>query len=600
MNVWPSLAGLTALTLAAIALVACIRLLLWWRGSPAVERAGPWRLALLLSAQPLLAVLLYLTLFPPRTPGAGAGTLTVATRDAPRHLAGASERLIVLPEAPAGLGGEAAPDLATALRRHPEVSRLHILGQGLEPRDRDAVHGRAVVFDPAPAPSGVTELYSPNLVAPGASFAVAGRINGASGGTADLLDPSGQVVESKPVPASGEFTLTGVARAPGAALFALRLRDKAHPVETVDVPIWTAEVPAPKVLLLAGAPGSEVKALRRWATDSGIAIQSVLAVGDGLELGDPRPPLNASTLNRLDLVVVDERSWAGLSAGDQAALAAAVRQGLGLLLRITGPVPAAVRESWRALGLPLADGEVAITTRLAPLGPPTASKPDEIAVPDLTDRRVDTPAPDSTPLLRDAAGAVLARWRPRGLGRLGVWSVTDSAGLVTAGFGQRYGDLWRTMVAALARPAPNAMAVSFESAPREGRRMTLCGLKGEAQVQEPSGAWTRLLVDPATSPAACAGYWPASPGWRILRLTVPGEVTPQEQGFYVRPAVQALAMEAQDDRDATRILAARRATRGAVVGATSEATSSPWPWFLAWLLVAAALWRFERATLGRS
>jgi hypothetical protein len=600
MNIGLSLEGVTALALAAIALAACLRLTLWWRGAPATERAASWRLALLLAAQPLLAVLLYLSLFPPRSAGVGAGTLSIATRDTPRRLALVSDRLIVLPEAPAGLGGQAAPDLATALRRYPEVGRLHVLGQGLEPRDRDAVQGRAVVFDPAPAPSGVVELYTPATVAPGAGVTIAGRINGVSGGVVDLLDPAGQVVESRPVAASGDFTVTGVARAPGAALFAVRLRDKARTVETVDAPVWIAATPAPKVLLLAGAPGSEVKALRRWATDSGLALQSVLAVGDGLELGDPRPPLNASTLSRLDLVVVDERSWAALSASDRAALAAAVREGLGLLLRVTGPVPADVRESWRALGLPLGDGAAAITTRLAPLGPPTASKPDEITVPDLTARRVDTPAPDSTPLLRDASGAVLARWRPEGLGRLGVWSVTDSAGLVTAGFGQRYGDLWGTMVGALARPAPAAMAVTIESAPREGRRGSLCGLKGEAQVQEPSGAWTRLLVDPATGPAACAGYWPAGPGWRILRLTVPGDASPQEQGFYVRPAAQALALQAQDDRNATSALAARPAARGAVVGATLETTSSPWPWFLAWLLVAAALWRFERATLGRS
>jgi hypothetical protein len=565
-----------------------------------VERAAPWRLALLLAAQPLLALLLYLSLFPPPMAGAGTGTLSVATRDTPPSLALASERLILLPEAPAGLAGEAAPDLATALRRYPEVSRLHVLGQGLEPRDRDAVQGRAVVFDPAPAPRGVIELYTPAAVAPGAGFAVAGRIGGLIGGAVDLLDPAGQVVDSKPVPASGEFTLSGVARAPGSALFAVRLRQAAQTVETVDAPIWIAPTPAPRVLLLAGAPGAEVKAFRRWATDSGIALQSVLTVGGGLELGDPRPPLNASTLSRLDLVVVDERSWAGLSAGDRAALSAAVREGLGLLLRVTGPVPAGVRESWRALGLPLGDGEVAITTHLAPLGPPTASKSDEIAVPDLTARRVDTAAPDSTPLLRDASGAVLARWRPEGLGRLGVWSVTDSAGLVTAGFGQRYGDVWGALVATLARPAPAAIAVTLESAPREGRRLSLCGLKGQAEVQEPSGAWTRLLVDPVAGPAACAGYWPASPGWRILRLTLPGDATPQDQGFYVRPATQALALEAQEDRDATRVLAARPATRGAVAGATSEATSSPWPWFLTWLLLAAALWRFERATLGRS
>jgi hypothetical protein len=598
MSAPTSLGPWAGLALAAIAVAACVRLVLWWRRAPEAERAAPWRLALLLAAQPLLAVLLYLALFPPPLAGARAGTLGVATRDAPLRQALAGERLIVLPEAPAGLGGEAAPDLATALRRHPEVARLHVLGQGLEPRDRPAAQGRALVFDPAPAPRGLAELYPPDPAAPGAGFTAAGRINGASGGTVELLDPAGQIVDSKPLGASGEFTLGGAARDPGPALFAVRLRNGPHPVETVDLPVWTANAPAPKVLLLAGAPGPEVKALRRWAADSGTALQAAVTLGGGLELGDPRPPLNASTLGGLDLVVVDERSWAGLSAGDRAALAAAVRGGLGLLLRVTGPLPAGVRDPWRALGLPLGDGEAATVTRLAPSGPPAASRPDDVALPELTRRRVDLPAADSAPMLRDATGVVLARWRAEGLGRLGVWSVTDSAGLVTAGFGQRYGDLWGTMFAALARPAPAAIAVSFDSAPREGHRLSLCGLKGEARVQEPSGAWTRLLVDPATGAAACAGYWPAGPGWRLLRLTLPGGATPQEQGFFVRPAAQAPGLAAEDDRTATRALAAAPAARDAAAGPASDVPGSPWPWFLAWLLAAAALWRFERGTSG--
>jgi hypothetical protein len=415
----------------------------------------------------------------------------------------------------------------------------------------------------------------------------------------DLLDPAGQVVDTQPMPASGAFALTGAAREPGAALFVVRLRHDGHTVETVDLPVWTAAAPAPKVLLLAGSPGPEIKALRRWAADSGISLRAAVTLGGGLELGDPRPPLTASTLDGFDLVVVDERSWAGLSASDRAALGAAVREGLGILLRVTGPLPVGVRDSWRALGLPLADGEATISTPLAAPGIPPTSTPDAVALPELTRRRVDLPTPDSTPLLRDATGAVLARWRAQGLGRLGVWSVTDSAGLVTAGFGQRYGDLWGTMFAVLARSAPAMIAIHFDSDPREGRRLSLCGLKGEAQVREPSGAWTRLLVDPATG-AACAGYWPADPGWRTLRLTIPGETAPQEQGFYVRPAAQAPALVAEEDRIATRILATTSAARRVFAGPTSDAPGSSWPWFLAWLLAAAALWRFERATRGRS
>jgi hypothetical protein len=601
MSLAPSLSLWAALALAAIALAAVLRLALWRQGGAAGARAAPWRLALLLAAQPLLALLLYFSLFPPPMTGHGSRTLIIATRGATASLIPPGQRLIVLPEAPAALGGEAAPDLATALRRHPEAGRLRVLGQGLAARDRLAAQGYEVMFDPGPAPVGVVELYPPGPVAPGAGFQVAGRVNGVAGGTVDLLDPAGQATDSAPLPASGDFTLTGAARVVGPALFAVRLRRGGQTLETVDLPVWTTASPAAKVLLLAGAPGPEIKALRRWAADSGVALQSAVTLGGGLELGDPRPPLTAATLDGLDLLVVDERSWAALSASDRASVAAGVRRGLGLLLRVTGPLAVEVRDSWRALGLPLADGEAVIAAPLAPAGSRAASKPHEIALPELTRRRVDAPAPDSTPLIRDATGAVLARWRAAGGGRVGVWSLTDSSGLVTAGFGQRYGDLWGTLIGALARPASAAPHLTFDTDPREGQRVTLCGLKGEAQLREPSGAWTRLLVDPATGAAACAGYWPASPGWRLLRVALPGDVTPQDLGLYVRPAAQAPALAAEEARAATRALAATAQTaHAAPTGADAKVPGAAWPWFLAWLVVAAALWRFERATLGRA
>jgi hypothetical protein len=273
---------------------------------------------------------------------------------------------------------------------------------------------------------------------------------------------------------------------------------------------------------------------------------------------------------------------------------------MGLLLRVTGPLPASVRNDWRAMGLPLLDGEETLATRLSPSGAAPASAPDAAAPPELTRRRVDMPAPESTPLLRGDGGAVLGRWRAEGLGRLGAVSVTDSAGLVTAGFGQRYGALWGAMFTALARPARAASAVTVGSDPRAGQRVSLCGLKGDAEVREPSGAWTRLLVDPAAGAAACAGYWPASPGWRLLRLTIPGEAAPREQGLYIRPAAQAPGLVAEDDRTATLALAAAPSARGRFAGPARGAPGPSWPWFLVWLVAAGALWTFERATSGRA
>ena len=108
------------------------------------------------------------------------------------------------------------------------------------------------------------------------------------------------------------------------------------------------------LLLLAGAPGPEVKYLRRWATDADFDVTSRISVGGGVLLGDAPISIDTATLRRFDAVLIDDRSWAGLG-GQRNALLAAVRDGLGLILRAGGPVskgaggPARWRELCRTL-----------------------------------------------------------------------------------------------------------------------------------------------------------------------------------------------------------------------------------------------------------
>lgn len=85
-----------------------------------------------------------------------------------------------------------------------------------------------------------------------------------------------------------------------------------------------------------------------------------MRLGDGLAM-------NAAALRRVDVLVLDERSWAGLSAGKRgavlAAVLAAVRQGLGLVLRATGPVSPVVRRQWAVMAPP---GERAVDLLVDP------------------------------------------------------------------------------------------------------------------------------------------------------------------------------------------------------------------------------------------
>ena len=148
-------------------------------------------------AQPLVAALFFLILFPPHmtlrgdaitvlTPGATSTQLRALPR---------GQRVVALPDAPATSRAERVPDLATALRRFPDVRELTIVGDGLPARDQDAAMRLAAHFAPAPV-RGLSELSAPEQVLAGAQWRLSGRAapNVAS---VELLDPAGIVSDRR-------------------------------------------------------------------------------------------------------------------------------------------------------------------------------------------------------------------------------------------------------------------------------------------------------------------------------------------------------------------------------------------------------------------
>src|SRR5690606_24721872 len=262
------------------------------------------------------------------------------------------ETLVAMPEAPRLADAAAMPDLATALRLHPGVARLQVIGTGLDARDRGAARGLSLRFEPPPLPSGLVRLHFPARTAPGASFAVSGRANALEGGRARLLDPAGRPVDEADVGADGIFRLHGYARTPGLARFELQvLEPDGGDVESAAVPVHVADEPSPRVLLLAGAPNPEFRHLRRWAGDAGLDLHVEVAVGRGVGLGDGPAPASAEGFGGFDLVILDDRALGALGASRRTALARALDAGTGVLVRTGGALPASVRGYMAELGL---------------------------------------------------------------------------------------------------------------------------------------------------------------------------------------------------------------------------------------------------------
>jgi hypothetical protein len=414
------------------------------------SRRAPRRRVARTGLQILAAAALYACLFPPHTrENFAADELVVLTPGATAAQVAAlplAAKTVALPGVAADAAIERVPDLGTALRRHAQAQRLRIVGGGLPERDRDAARGRAVAFDAAPLPGGVVELDVPAAVPVGGVFRVEGRVAGVADARVELRDPSGAIAVAQTVDAQGRFSLQAVAKGEGTARFALNaLGADGARVDSLAVPLAARAGTPLKILLLAGAPDPELKYLRRWAADAGLAPDSRLALSEGVALTEGAPALDAQALRSVDLAVLDERSWASLDAQGRQALIDAVRDGLGLLLRATGPVAEPVAAQWAELGYRVTPAEPAAAVRLDR----TLGLGD--GAPALARRALAVEAPDAAPLLRADDGSPLAWSRNLGRGRVALWLLADSYRIGLAGAASAFGTLWSGATATVAR-----------------------------------------------------------------------------------------------------------------------------------------------------
>jgi hypothetical protein len=531
--------------------------------------------------QVVVAVALYLCLFPPTTrEDFATGELVVLTPGAtPAQLASfaSATNVVALPNVDVSRGMERVPDLGTALRRHADVRRLHIVGGGLPPRDRDAARGLVAAFDAAPLPRGLVELAVPSSVPAGSVWRLDGRAEGVADGRVELRDPAGAAVASQTLDTQGHFVLHANAKGEGGARFTLDLLDRdGTKVDSVPLPLAVRAGTPLKVLLLAGAPDPDLKYLRRWAADSGLSFDSRVTLSEGMALTEGTATFDGEALRAFDVAIVDERAWATLDAQHKQALIAAVHDGLGLLLRVTGPLPEPVAADWAALGYRLqADddtNQVRLDRRFGFADPGFA----------LTRDAGKVEAGDAAPLLRADDGTVLAWSRDIGLGRVGLWLLADSYRLSLGGAGAAFGSLWSGALTSMARARGEA-APTLPVMARADERAVFCGVAGDVAVANESGAKKKLIVDPATG---CAAYWPDEAGEHVL---LSGD---QRLPFEVLARDAASKLAAGEAARATRALVGTSSATAAI--ATRDVPLPRWPFFLVFLALAAVLWWLER------
>lgn len=538
-------------------------------------------LLFVLTLQVASAALLYFTLFPPDRFAVAERLQILSANAKPEPLLSTVKlRVLALPEVAKLSSVERVPDLATMLRRFPGVTEIEVLGDGLPMRDWDAAQGISVQYKSVPIKQGIVELSLPANTAPGERWVVSGRVAQTVASTVELLDPGKALVARVLVDAKGHFSLTDTARGPGNVLYQLRVLNAQKKIlETLSFPVVSVAPQTLRILSVSGGANPELKYLKRWALDAGVNLQSSIALGMGMQIQTAPVSFNDGSLRELDLLIIDERAWMALSETSKQALRVAIAQGLGVMLRITGPLSANARAEWRALGFSIAESETVQMLRLA--------EPNQQSnLPELNRQSIQVQSTDAVSLYTDNQGEAFGLWRAQQLGRVGVWWLNDSFRLVLAGHADVYGAMWSQIITTLAR-AKQPPALPLSAKPMwVNERAVFCGLATNASIETAQGLQQKLLLVTQGENKNCAAYWPQQAGWHTLKSAE------QTQAFYVRAENEAPALHQRTIQQAMMALTTtqaltRKDSRVAVPGLH-------WPYFLAWLFFTALLWWLER------
>ncbi|MBA2622926.1 MAG: hypothetical protein H0U88_04810 [Chthoniobacterales bacterium] len=487
----------------------------------------------------------------------------------------------------------AIPDVAYLRREYPQIQKLRIVGDGLEPFDLDALGDVQVSFEPSAVEADhptIGFVHFPRTLPFGNDLVLQGRIDGLKAGesaTLRLEAPDNTISETAVTGGAGiegTFHLSTLSpAAEGRYLWTLELREggddgEVRGKERLGVSVVAA--PLPSVLILESSPRVETSHLQRWYQSRGGALTSRTLVGQGRyrfagTTGAPREfsTLSKDLLRAFDVVISDAQALLGISPEERDALSVAISDnGLGLLALPAGePSLAAELDQLLPWKVTAVEGDVPENeTRTVRIQWPGLGEPLEQPVP-VENLTLESTAGGNT-LVTDSQGRRLVSALQRGRGRTAVSLVRDTWRWRLGKEGSVFAKYWSFLLTKLARPeeetvgqwtiAPGSNSPAFVHQPIQLRYSGAMDSPRPAEVVGDNDERSRLpLAQGAREPNEWRGrFWPRRAGWH--RVSLPGSGAGAHFDFYVHEANEWQSLRAGRRRAATRMFVARRGAPG--------------------------------------
>ncbi|QCR23897.1 hypothetical protein [Pontibacter sp. SGAir0037] len=244
-------------------------------------------------------------------------------------------------KAKASRGATPVPDLYTLRQQQPGLQTIHLLGQGLETQQLEALKGLQLVPHLNTAPAGIYALHWPESVKAGEALVVAGRFKGTSTKATLYLQAAGTLQDSTAMAgdSSTTFKLRFIPKQKGLFVYNILSKEEEHPDTIGQIPVLVEEPTALRVLLLAAAPLFEFRFLKDYLAQQQhqVAIRTSVSkdISQSEWLNMPQTSLEKLTpalLQKFDIVITEPELLQKLTQAERTALQKAVSEsGLGVL-----------------------------------------------------------------------------------------------------------------------------------------------------------------------------------------------------------------------------------------------------------------------------
>lgn len=419
----------------------------------------------------------------------------------------------------------AIPDLSYFLKTNPNIRKLDIYGYGLNAAELEKLKGYQVSFHPSAAPNGIIAANWQGKLKTSDVFTVQGNYQNTSSKTIKLLLKAlGKTVDSITIEAKSNktFSFKTTPKQTGKAIYQLIALQQNDTLAKEPVPVQVGEQAPMKVLILASFPDFEYKFLKNWLYENQypLAFRSQISKNkfasgflnmDSLNLHQ----INASTLKKFDVLIIDENELASINPNEGASINAAVNNGMGLLIRVSGPKALSTLsgrfnrfESPALKNKPL---NLSLTENHFKLNP----LPIEQAL-FLKSGQHDQA------IITDVSGKTLVNSSISGAGKILVSSLSSTYNWLLSGQKTDYATYWSKLLANAARKRNEVLALNilpqFPTVNQKTRMITDLATSGKVPVLKTDGIALSPRQNMELPFQWDAFYWPQQTGWTNLQV----------------------------------------------------------------------------------